>query len=78
MKTTLMLVRQRLRLVLKLQSVKANSTFAVGGVLLLAIAGFISYLLIPSLKNTINMMVMKPENIMHLLKIIIFLNRLRR
>jgi|BioPla2DNA2_1021312.scaffolds.fasta_scaffold11785_3 hypothetical protein len=40
---------------------KPIALFAVGGVLLLAIAGFISYLLIPSLKNTINMMVMKPE-----------------
>ena len=40
---------------------KPVAIFALGGGLLLVIAAIISYLFIPSLKNTVNMMVMKPE-----------------
>ncbi len=40
---------------------KPIALFAVGGVLLLAIAAVLSYLLIPSFKNTIKMTVMKPQ-----------------
>ncbi|NLP26523.1 MAG: hypothetical protein GX365_04155, partial [Clostridiales bacterium] len=38
---------------------KPVAIFALGGGLLLVIAAIISYLFIPSLKNTVNMMVMK-------------------
>ena len=40
---------------------KPIALFAVGGVLLLAIAAVLSYLLIPSFKNTIKMTIMKPQ-----------------